>query len=88
MSILLNGGTIRLEERKLSDSWSWMNARWILIRDSRITADFTVKHRLYSARELVDLLGGVGFSECEAFGSLGGESYDQNARRLAVMARK
>ncbi len=76
-----------LEERQLSQSWGWIDNRWILVRDGAVT-EFAVSHRLYSAAELVRLLEECGFADCEVFGSLGGRPYDHEAERLVVVATK
>jgi len=80
-------GGFFLEERKLSQAWSWIETRWILVRDGEVT-EFTISHRLYSAAELAHLLEECGFEEIEAYGGLSGRPYDHEAERLAVVARK
>jgi len=80
-------GGFFLEERKLSQAWSWIETRWILVRNGEVT-EFTIAHRLYSGWELVHLLEECGFVEVEAYGGLSGRPYDQDAERLAVVARK
>jgi SAM-dependent methyltransferase len=77
-------GGFFLEERKLSQAWSWIDTRWILVRDGE-TTEFTVSHRLYSAAELVSLLRECGFADCEVYGNLAGRPYDQDAERLVVL---
>jgi SAM-dependent methyltransferase len=80
-------GILVLQERKLSQNWSWIENRWTVIRHNQ-RATFTVSHRLYSAAELVLLLSGCGFGEVQVYGGLDGIPYDQNARRLVAVARK
>jgi len=80
-------GVLTLQERKVSQNWSWMENRWIIIKDGKRT-DFNVNHRLYAATELIALLTGCGFSQADAYGDLEGSSYDQTARRLVVVGRK
>jgi SAM-dependent methyltransferase len=80
-------GILVLQEHKLSQNWSWIENRWTIITQDRRTT-FTVSHRLYSAAELVVLLGGCGFREVQVYGGLDGTPYDQNARRLVAVARK
>jgi SAM-dependent methyltransferase len=80
-------GMLVLEERKLSRNWSWIDNRWILIKGTR-KKEFKVSHRLYSAMELINLLKECGFKRAEAFGDLAGAPYDQNAKRLVVVAKK
>lgn len=80
-------GTYFLEEHHVTEDWSWMENRWIVVRgdDSR---EFTVSHRLYSAFELTTLLQRVGFEDVSVYGNLDGDPYDENASRLVVVATK
>jgi SAM-dependent methyltransferase len=80
-------GVMFLEERKLSQGWSWIDSRWILLKGAR-RKEFLVSHRLYSAKELSDLLRGCGFEKVRVYGDLAGAEYDHNAKRLVVVARK
>lgn len=80
-------GAYVLEEHEVTDNWSWMENRWIVVEDGEVR-EFTVSHRLYSAYELSELLEGVGFSDVAVYGDLDGSEYDENANRLVVVARK
>ena len=78
-------GGFLLQERKLSRGWSWIENRWVLVRDDGIE-EFTIGHRLYAASELVALLESVGFGPVQVFGSLDGDPYDERCQRLVVVA--
>lgn len=80
-------GILVLEERKLSQNWSWIESRWIMIKDGERT-ELNLSHRLYSAAELISLLHECGFTQVEVYGDLAGSPYDQTAKRLVVVARK
>ena len=80
-------GLLVLEERKVRQSWSWVESRWILISDRR-RVDLDLSHRLYSASELTFLLRDRGFAEALAYGDFDGSPYDEKADRLVVVARK
>ena len=80
-------GVLVLEERKLSQSWSWVESRWTLISDRR-RVDLDLSHRLYSASELTFLLHDRGFGEVAAYGDFTGSPYDNEADRLVVVASK
>jgi SAM-dependent methyltransferase len=80
-------GSLLLQERSLSQDWSWMENRWILVVDGE-RHEFHLSHRIYSAAELKRLLAECGFAETGAYGDLGGAPYDQTARRLVVVGRK
>ncbi len=82
-----HGDDIVLQERKVTQDWSWMDNRWILIKNGKIYEN-TLSHRIYSAAELKALLKDCGFSDVNVFGDLTGIPYDQNAHRLVVSACK
>ena len=80
-------GAYVLEEHEVTDDWSWMENRWIVVEDGEVR-EFTVSHRLYSAYELAELLKRVGFGEVAVYGDLDGSAYDESANRLVVVAQK
>lgn len=80
-------GEIWLYERRITDSWSWIENRWILIKNGE-KKEFRLAHRLYSAAELSRLLSECGFASVDAFGSLDGAPYDHQASRMVLVARK
>jgi hypothetical protein len=80
-------GTIFLEERKLSNGWSWIQNRWIMIKGGE-RKEFTFSLRLYSGEELSSLLSESGFNSVELFGDLSGMPYDHAANRLVAVAIK
>ncbi|UCC28914.1 MAG: methyltransferase domain-containing protein [Phycisphaerales bacterium] len=80
-------GTALLEERRLAEDWSWVDVRWIVIREQQ-QREHRFGLRVYSAYELKDLLAAVGFAQVAAYGSLEGTPYDHEAKRLVVVARK
>jgi SAM-dependent methyltransferase len=83
----IQGEETWLFERRPTRSWSWMENTWIRIHGTK-REEFQLGHRLFSARELGDLTLEAGFETAEAYGDLSGSAYDQNARRLVVVARK
>lgn len=80
-------GNIILEERKVCKDWTWIESRWVLLKDGKME-EYTVSHRLYSAAELRDLLENIGFRRIEVCGGLAGEPYDHTAKRLVLVAHK
>jgi SAM-dependent methyltransferase len=80
-------GVLFLEERKVSKNWSWMQNRWILIKDGE-KVEYAVDHRLYSGVELANLLKEVGFSKVSIYGNLDGSAYDNQATRMVTVAEK
>ena len=80
-------GTLVLEERKVVGAWEAIQTRWIFIQGTE-RQEFTTCLRLYSAREITDLLKKAGFGSVAVHGALDGSPYDQTATRLIVTARK
>jgi len=78
---------IVLEERKVCRNWSWIENRWILIKDGK-KEEYKISHRLYSAVELTALLNECGFNHIDVNGDLTGEQYDHTAKRLILVAHK
>lgn len=80
-------GIILLEERKVGENWRFIESRWILIKDGK-RYERKFYPRLYSAVELCELMSSCGFSRVDTYGGLDGSPYDQNAKRLVVVAHK
>ena len=80
-------GMLFLQERSISKDWSWIDNRWIIIREGD-RREFAVSHWLYSAAELTRMLERAGFDQVEICGDLEGSPYDHTARRLIAVARK
>ncbi len=82
-----HNGRIFLRETEVTQDWSWIKNRWILLEDGE-QKEFSFGHRVYSAVELTGLLKRCGFSEVKVFGDLEGSPYDHQAQRLVVVAIK
>jgi len=80
-------GAFLLRERNIERDWSWINNRWIFIRDGRIK-EYRIAHRLYAASELSALVADCGFAEVKILSDLKGGPYDNTAKRLVVVASK
>lgn len=80
-------GSLRIQIRELARDWTWIENRWIVVRNGE-RIEHRVAHRLYSAAELMALLAEAGFEEFECYGQLSGAPYDHTAQRLVVLARK
>ena len=80
-------GELWLFEREVDRGWSWMNNRWIRIRDGG-REEYELGHRLFSATELEGLLTSNGFRSARSYGGLAGEPYDREAERLVVVGTK
>jgi SAM-dependent methyltransferase len=80
-------GIIVLEEGKIRDNWGSVDTRWIIIKDGK-QDECRFSLRLYSAAQLCELLKRCGFGQVDVYGDLSGSPYDQNAKRLVVVAHK
>jgi SAM-dependent methyltransferase len=83
----IEGGGFFLEERNPSSDWTWMNSRWILIREGQIK-EYNIAHRIYGGADLSRVLLESGFQKVELFGDLQGSPYNHTAKRLVVVASK
>ncbi len=80
-------GVTLLQERRVTNNWSWMENRWIKI-DQLGRSEYCVTHWLYSAAELRVMLEQTGFGNVDVYGDLEGNKYDHMAKRLVVITRK
>lgn len=80
-------GVFWLQERNVSENWSWMDARWILV-NGQVKEEFSFGHWIYSAVELGQMLKEAGFAQVDVYGDIQGRPYDTTARRLVALARK
>ena len=80
-------GRFLLQERKITNDWSWMNNRWIVTGDGE-TIVYEAGHWVYSAQELRLMLKEAGFSRVEIYGDMQGRPYGLEATRLVAAAWK
>jgi len=80
-------GVLVLQERRVTQHWSWMELRWILI-DGDKRSEATFSHRLYSATEMVSMMKDCGFSDASVYGDLLGSTYDHTAKRMILVGCK
>lgn len=82
-----HGGTLYLEERRVTDDWRRVRGRWIVV-DAGGRRDLPYASWLYSAEELTAMLGAAGFREVRLHGDFRGAPYDQYAKHLVAVARR
>jgi len=80
-------GAFHLQERSISKDWSWIQNRWILLKDGE-TLEYESGHWLYSAFEITVLLQDVGFSTVNIYGNFDGDDYGIQASQLVALALK
>jgi SAM-dependent methyltransferase len=80
-------GSLMLQDRRVSDDWSRMHQRWIVIQKNE-RHEFRFHHRVYSGQELAALARQAGFDNVKLLGNLAGSPYDVLAQRLVVISKK
>jgi SAM-dependent methyltransferase len=84
----IDGGGWLLEERRIRDGWTWVDSHWTFIRADGRVIEHDISVRCYAASELRTMLHAAGFAEVRVHGALDGCPYDENAKRLVVVARR
>ena len=80
-------GTILVQRREVVKDWSRIRNEWILIKDGE-TRTFALEHSIYSGQELKDRLEQTGFKNLRLYGSLDGNEYGVDSKRLIAVAQK
>ena len=83
----LADGSLFLQERCVCQDWTWIENRWILVKDGS-RKEYPLGHRLYDGAGLRALLVQAGFESVALYGDLSGAPYDTEARRLVAVAQK
>lgn len=81
------GDIIVLEERRYDYRYGRTETEFILMREGKTFKKSTVI-RLYTYRELSQLLESVGFAQCQEYSSLSGERFQLGSPRLYLVATK
>jgi SAM-dependent methyltransferase len=81
------GDVYVLQERTYDHTRSRMQEVWTFMRGDRVeTRRFSI--RVYTYRELCELLAVAGFDVDQGYGSLSGDPFETGARRLHLVAQK
>ena len=83
----LPDGSTLVEQRKISSGWTRIENEWTVIRNGR-ARKFTLKLNLYSGQELRQEMERVGFVNVKLYGSLDGDVYGSDAKRLIAVGHK
>jgi len=83
----LDDGSLFLARRQLEGDWEWVHNKWILVTEEEGRRDFEMRHRLYAASELRQMLLEAGFDDVDIYGSFDGDPYNRDARTLVAVAR-
>ena len=80
-------GSLLFQRHAIRDDWTRVSNEWTVVAGSQVRT-FGFSLRVYSGRELRDLLVRAGFASVELYGSLDGRRYGLEAERLVVVASK
>ena len=80
-------GDLVCQRTEVNDDWTSTNSEWVYIKGNK-AHKFQMRFNLYSGAELRTLLKQVGFSNVNVYGDLKGNAYNQQAKRLVVLAEK
>lgn len=83
----LEGGGLLVQRRKVIEGWRRIENEWLFIAEGEVRTR-RLRHWLYSAQELRQLVAAAGFTEVEFFGNFDGAPYDSEASRMIAVARK
>ena len=80
-------GDLIVHRTEVDDGWRRTLSEWVHIR-GHYAQKFQMSFNLYSAVELTSLLEQAGFSSVRVYGDLHASPYNQQAKRLVVLAEK
>lgn len=83
--ISVRGEKMLIERQSFEPGLARMKNDWIVLENGKYKV-YTLKHYLYSAEELKMMLQMCGFNNIAVYGSLSGDLYDLNAKRLVVVS--
>ena len=80
-------GSLLFQRHAIRDDWTRVSNEWTVVTGTQArTFDFSL--RVYSGRELRDLLVRAGFASVDLYGGLDGRRYGLEAERLVAVASK
>jgi hypothetical protein len=80
-------GAILVQQPEILDGWSRLRNTWTIVRNGK-ARPFIIELILYSGQELRERLESAGFEDVKLYGSLDGDPYGPDARRLIAVGRK
>ena len=84
--LIVDGGVV-LEERTYDHAHSRIRAHWTFVGGENTRAR-KISVRVYTYRELSDLLRACGFVDCCGYDAATGDPFDLGASHLVMVARK
>lgn len=83
----LDDGKLYIQRREVVDDWSRIEMDWLYVEGERVRYSKRLRHWIYSARELRQMLHAAGFSDVVIYGDLSGAPYGPAAKRLIAVGR-
>ena len=80
-------GDLVFQRTTTNDDWTSSTTTWVCVQGERAQT-YQIIYNLYSAAELRGLLTRAGFCDVRVYGDLKGIPYNQDAKRLVVVAEK
>jgi SAM-dependent methyltransferase len=80
-------GDLIFHRTEVNEDWTRSHADWIYVHDDEAHR-FEMSVNLYCGSELRALIQKAGFSGVQVYGDLKGGPYNQNAKRLVIVAEK
>jgi len=80
-------GTRLIQRHEIFDDWTRIRNEWILIRKGKAKS-FIFPHTIYSGQELRDRMEQAGFVDVKLYGTLDGDEYGPDSKRLIAVGRK
>ena len=77
-----------INERRLTDDGRRVTKRMRVIAPSGETREYLESVRMYSEREMVDMLCRAGLCDVQTYGSLDGDAFGSDSKRLIAVCRK
>jgi SAM-dependent methyltransferase len=80
-------GALRIVRHEICEDWTRCRHEWVLVKGATAKS-FNFQIRLYSGKEMKDIMERAGFEEVAVFGDLEGNEYGIDALSLISIGRK
>ncbi len=80
--LIIHENTYDEKSKRIKSKWTFV------YKNTEESNEYLITNRLYSINELTDMLGSVGLEAVNTYGDMEKTSYDENSRRIIVVAQK
>jgi SAM-dependent methyltransferase len=84
----LEDGSLLIERHTIEHGWKRISNDWLIIREDALEGRFRFSHWIYSAVEIEEMMIAAGFDFVAVHGDLDGSPYNDQARRLVIVAAR